>query len=91
MKKRFWQFWKKGSATNVEPKKTQLELVMTHLTRRGSITTWQAITEYNITRLSAIVYRLKNEQGLPIHSKLVSTTPRSGEPKRYTVYTLNRG
>ncbi len=90
MRKYFWQFWKGGSKVESKAVKlSQLQIIMVHLIRNGSITSWQAITEYNITRLSAIIYRLKNEQGLEIDSTLVNTTTRSGRPVRYTIYTLD--
>lgn len=90
MKKYKWQFWKRDTQS-LQPQLSQLEQVMMHLRRRGSITTWQAITEYNITRLSAIIYRLRNEQNMDIVSTLVTTTTKSGNTKRHTIYTLNRG
>lgn len=90
MKKYRWQFWKKDTQS-LQPQLSQLEQVMMHLRRRGSITTWQAITEYSITRLSAIIYRLRNEQGMKIDSTIVTSTNKRGNTKRYTVYTLNRG
>lgn len=89
MKKYRWQFWKKDTQS-LQPQLSQLEQVMMHLRRRGSITTWQAITEYSITRLSAIIYRLRNEQGMNIDSTIVTSTNKRGNTKRYTVYTLNR-
>ena len=90
MKKYKWQFWKKETKS-LQPQQSQLEQVMTHLKKRGSITTWQAITEYNITRLSAIIYRLRNEQDMNIDSRLATTTKENGNTRRYTIYTLNRG
>lgn len=90
MKKHFWQFWKKSGNKVKQPKMTQLETVMLHLRIYGSITSWEAITKYDITRLSAIIYRLKNRLGLDIDSTLINTTTRSGEPMRYTIYTYNR-
>lgn len=89
MKKYRWQFWKKDTQS-LQPQLSQLEQVMMHLRRRGSITTWQAITEYSITRLSAIIHRLRNEQGMEIDSTLITTTTKGGNTKRYTIYTLNR-
>jgi hypothetical protein len=89
MTKRFWQFWKKDDK-KVQPKMSQLQTVMVHLRKNGSITSWEAITSYNITRLSAVIFRLKNEVGLKIDATLINTTTRSGEPVRYTIYTLDR-
>jgi hypothetical protein len=68
---------------------TQLQTVMVHLRLHGSITSWEAITKYNITRLSAVIYKLRNRLGLDIDSTLINTTTRSGEPVRYTIYTYN--
>lgn len=39
---------------------TQTEIVLKHLLRKGSITSWDAIQKHHITRLSAIIYRLKD-------------------------------
>ena len=36
-------------AESKEVKLSQLQIIMVHLVRNGSITSWQAITEYNIT------------------------------------------
>jgi len=85
----FWGFFRRNSIT-VEPRVSQLQKVMMHLRRRGSITTWQAITEYDITRLSAIIYRLRNEHGMSIDSTPVTTSSNDGRTKRVTVYTLNK-
>jgi hypothetical protein len=92
MKKNLWNFWgffRRNSIT-VEPQMTQLQTVMMHLKRRGSITAWQAINEYNITRLSAIVFKLKRDLNMDIESTLVTTTTKKGNTKRYTIYTLTR-
>lgn len=85
----FWGFFERNSIT-VESQMTQLQTVMIHLKRRGSITAWQAINEYNITRLSAIVFKLKRDLNIDIDSTLVTTTTKKGDTKRHTVYTLNR-
>ncbi len=85
----FWGFFRRNSIT-VEPRMSQLQTVMMHLRRRGSITTWQAITEYHITRLSAIIYRLRNEQGMDITSMPLTTITKEGKIKRVTVYTYTQ-
>ena len=85
----FWGFFRRNSIT-VEPRMSQLQTVMMHLRRRGSITTWQAITQYDITRLSAVIYRLRNEQDMDIESTPVTTTTKDGRTKRVVVYTFNK-
>jgi len=70
----------------VEPKMSQTQMVMSHLVKRGSITSWQAIEEYRITRLSAVIHSLRNSHGMNIQSTLIT----NGR-KKYTIYTLARG
>lgn len=40
---------------------SQKQTVLNHLKRFGCISTWQAIQDYHITRLSAHINQLKNE------------------------------
>jgi hypothetical protein len=49
---------------------TQLEQVKLHLKRKKSLTSWDAITLYRITRLSAHIYELR-EQGINIKSERI--------------------
>ena len=42
-------------------KLTQKEQILTHLKKYGSITSWDAIMEYGVTRLSHHIYCLRNE------------------------------
>ena len=42
-------------------KETQLTQVREHLKTYGSISSWQAITTYHITRLSQFIYLLRNQ------------------------------
>ena len=66
---------------------TQKEQVKEYLEKHGSITSWQAITDMHITRLSAHIYSLKHKDGLPIAAELITDT-KDGKPVRYTKYTL---
>jgi hypothetical protein len=50
--------------------KTKKHKVLEHLHRFKSITSWQAITKYRATRLSAIIFRLK-EEGINIKTEMV--------------------
>lgn len=40
---------------------TQKQQVLAHLEKYGSITSWEAIKKYNITRLAAIIFDLRDE------------------------------
>lgn len=44
----------------MKKKLSQEELVLSHLMKYGSITSWDAIRKYHITRLSAIIYNLRS-------------------------------
>lgn len=68
-------------------KMTQKEMVFKHLQEFGSITSWEAIMEYGATRLSDIIYRLRND-GYNIKSETVSTKNRYGEHTHFAKYIL---
>lgn len=47
---------------------THLELVKNHLRERGEITSWEAISNYRITRLSEYIRQLRHELNWDIES-----------------------
>lgn len=50
---------------------TQYETVLTHLKAHKSITSWDAITQYGITRLAAVICMLRKD-GYRIETETVS-------------------
>ena len=64
---------------------TQLIEVMKHLMKHESITSWDAIENYRITRLSAIIFTLRKEYAMNIDSHW-----KTGNGKRWTEYTWVR-
>ena len=62
--------------------------VLLHLQQYGSITAWEAIKEYGATRLSAIIYNLRNKYNLNIISQDVSFIDRYGNNSDYAKYIL---
>tara|TARA_R100001510_G_scaffold42216_1_gene38609 strand:- start:1744 stop:1968 length:225 start_codon:yes stop_codon:yes gene_type:complete len=48
-------------------KKSKTQKVLEHLYKFGSITTWEAITRYRATRLSAIIFNFR-KKGYDIES-----------------------
>tara|TARA_R110002096_G_scaffold136556_6_gene289293 strand:+ start:3628 stop:3888 length:261 start_codon:yes stop_codon:yes gene_type:complete len=64
---------------------TQLIEVMKHLMKHESITSWDAIQDYRITRLSAIIFTLRKEYNMNIDSHW-----KTGNGKRWTEYTWVR-
>ena len=51
--------------------KTQENIILDHLKENKFITTWEAIQEYRITRLSARIYELR-EKGYQILTKNIT-------------------
>ena len=67
--------------------KNQADTIYEHLKAYGSITTWEAIREYGITRLSAMIYILKKE-GYKIISEWEEGTSRTGRKVKWKKYIL---
>lgn len=59
-----------------------------HLKTVGDITSWEAITIYGVTRLSAVIFRCKNDFNMNVISEWETTTDRNGRISRYVVYKL---
>lgn len=68
-------------------KLTQKERVLRHLTDFGSITSLEAIKEYGITRLSAVIYNLKKD-GYVLTDKTIKGKNRYGEPTHFKQYSF---
>jgi hypothetical protein len=62
--------------------KTQKAQIKEHLLEHKTLTTWEAFTEYHITRISEYI-RLLREEGLKI-----STEWTESNGKRFGIYTL---
>ena len=61
----------------------QKEQVLIHLHTHGSITSWEAIDKYRITRLSAVIGFLKDDK-----VNIDNSETRTTNGKSYTVYKL---
>lgn len=66
---------------------TQGEKILRHLKDNKTITTWEAIQEYGVTRLSARIYTLR-KGGYTINSEWVTSENRYGEKSTYKIYIL---
>ena len=55
---------------------TKQSIVLEHLLKYGSITTWEAIQQYGITRLSAVIFILRKRYN--IKTEKVSFVDRYG-------------
>ncbi len=68
-------------------KLTQSDRVLRHLKDYGKITTWQAIEDYGVTRLSARVFDLR-KLGYKISGEIKSGLNRYGEKVSWKEYRL---
>ena len=66
---------------------TQEQRVLEYLKDFGSITSWEAIKEFGATRLSAIIYNLRNK-GYNITSRFSSAKNRYGDKVQFAIYEL---
>lgn len=65
---------------------SQQRMVARHLQEGKSITPLEALTMYGAFRLSAIIFDLKNEEGMDIRTDMVT----DDEGRRYAKYSLNQ-
>lgn len=63
--------------------------VLQYMIDNGSITTWEAIKEFGITRLSDKIFRLRNK-GYFIENEWEHTINRYGDKVKYVRYNLNK-
>ena len=69
---------------------TQRNIIFSRLTSGKPITSWEAFEEYGITRLSAIIYDLR-EKGLDIQDTWVYRVNRYGNMVKFKQYFLVKG
>ncbi len=66
---------------------TQKEIILKHLRDYGAITPWEAIQNYGIIRLAAVILLLKRE-GFNITDVWVYSKNRNGGKSKYKKYAL---
>jgi len=68
--------------------KSQKNRIINHLINNKSITSWEAFSNYGVTRLSSIIYNLRHD-GYKIESiRRYTRSIHSGEPCTYAEYRL---
>lgn len=77
----------KAPLEKTTPKKTKASLVKSHLLKRKHITSWEAIMEYKATRLSAIIFNLR-QSGYDIATVPFTTKDSNGNTVTYAKYKL---
>ena len=68
---------------------SQISAVIEHLRKHKTITSMEAIKQYGATRLSSIIYVLK-ERGFEISTEIVVGVNRYGNRTRYGIYHLEK-
>lgn len=71
-------------------RETHYDRVLRHLQENGSITSWESIIQYGLTRLGAYIYLLRKD-GYNIESKTICTKNRFGESSHFVKYVLKGG
>lgn len=67
---------------------TQDDRILRHLQENDGITSWEAIREYGVTRLSAVIFRLR-KSGNDITNEWVYSRNRYDEPVKFVRYRLS--
>lgn len=70
-------------------KYNQRDLVRKHITKKGHITSWEAIQRYGCTRLSSVIYDLRNE-GMKIKTEWETKKNRYGYNVTFAKYVLKK-
>ncbi len=70
-------------------KKSQIQDIIAHLRKYKSITSMEAIRKYGATRLSGIIFILR-DRGFGIETEMVQGKNRYGHITNYAVYHLTK-
>lgn len=69
-------------------RRTHADRVEQYLRENGSITSWEAIQQFGITRLSAVIYDLRYKRGLNIGTHYETMKNRYGDSVSFARYVL---
>ena len=65
---------------------THADRIEQYIREHGSITSWEAIKEFGITRLSAVIYNLRYERNLDIETRYETMKNRYGDKVTFARY-----
>lgn len=65
---------------------THTDRIEQYIREHGSITSWEAIKEFGITRLSAVIYNLRYERNLDIETRYETMKNRYGDKVTFARY-----
>ena len=66
---------------------TQREVILNHFKKHKTITSWEAIMEYGITKVNSVIYHLRQD-GYRITSTSKTVRTRLGNTTTISVYEL---
>ena len=66
----------------------QQDRVLSYMQAYGSISSWEAFRDLGVTRLAAVIYKLKNDKGVTITAKMETGKNRRGEAVHFARYIL---
>ncbi len=66
---------------------TQREIILKHFKNHKTVSSWEAIMEYGITKLNSVVYHLRQD-GYIISSENKTVTTRLGNQTTIAIYEL---
>lgn len=67
-------------------RQSQRDVVLDHLLQHGSITSIEAIDNYKITRISAVIHTLRHKDNIDIETELVKQKAAGVCGKEYTQF-----
>ena len=67
----------------------KIEKIRKHLLKKKNITSWEAITLYRVTRLAAVIHKLRDDDW-NITTKMITKKDDNGESSTFAKYILNK-
>lgn len=77
----------KNAVKNVVKSNSQYDTVLNHLVKHGSINTMEAIKSYNVLRLGAVIFNLR-QGGMEIKTSVHTFTNKNGRKSNVAKYVL---
>lgn len=65
---------------------TQIQRVKRHIDEVGCISSQQAFSDYGITRLADVIFKLRRKHGLNIATEMIESKNRYGEKVSFGMY-----
>ena len=70
-------------------KKTQADRILEYMRDCGGITTMEAFNDLGVTRLSARIFEIVHDRGIPVKKERMERRNRFGEKVRFDRYSID--